>query len=87
MKDETRTWPQYASENLESAQILSERGLFNPSLQNAQQCVEKSLKAVLLELSTPLVRTHSISKLNQMLLGRGLVMDLTDDECDLLDTI
>jgi HEPN domain-containing protein len=49
MKDETKNWIAYAGDNLHSAVILFERGLFNPCLQNIQQSVEKYLKALLLE--------------------------------------
>mgnify|MGYP001161863120 CR=1 FL=1 len=87
MKDETAVWLQYAAENLASAQILLDSGLFNSCLQNVQQCVEKSLKAVLVELYANLVKTHSISKLKQILTEKGTDINITNDECDLLDTI
>ena len=41
MKNETKTWLDYAAENLESAHILGDSDLFNSCLQNIQQCVEK----------------------------------------------
>ncbi len=75
MKDETGIWLRYAAENLESARVLSESGLFNPCLQNVQQCVEKLMKAVLLEVSVPLIRTHNISMLNRTLADQGLEID------------
>lgn len=87
MKDETTLWLDYAAENLESARILMDSGLFNPCLQNIQQCVEKLLKSVLVELSADLVKTHSISRLKQMIAEKGVDINLTHDECDLLDTI
>lgn len=87
MKDETAIWLKYAAENLESARILLDNGLYNSCLQNVQQSVEKSLKAVLVELSADLVKTHSISRLKQMLMEKGADVNITDDECDLLDTI
>lgn len=46
MKDETKIWLKYSRENLRSAGLLLESGLFNPCLQNIQQAVEKGLKAV-----------------------------------------
>lgn len=52
MKKDTESWLRYADENLKSAEILMGSGLFNPSLQNAQQAVEKYLKAVLIEKSS-----------------------------------
>lgn len=87
MKDETAIWLKYAAENLEFARILLDNGLYNSCLQNVQQSVEKSLKAVLVELSADLVKTHSISRLKQMLMEKGADVNITDDECDLLDTI
>ena len=46
MKDETSRWLLYAKENLDSAKLLSENNLYNPCLQNVQQCIEKSLKTI-----------------------------------------
>ncbi|MFH1626021.1 MAG: HEPN domain-containing protein [Pseudomonadota bacterium] len=45
MKDETRMWLSYADENLEVAVLALEHGHLNSCLQNAQQAVEKYLKA------------------------------------------
>ncbi|MDP3283968.1 MAG: HEPN domain-containing protein [Desulfobacterales bacterium] len=87
MKDETAIWLEYAAENLASAQILLDSGLFNSCLQNIQQCVEKLLKAVLVEFYSNLVKTHNISKLKQILTEKGTDINITNDECDLLDTI
>ncbi len=87
MKNETKTWLDYAAENIESARVLLDSNLFNSCLQNVQQCVEKLLKAVLVELSAKPIKTHSISRLKQALADKGLEAHITDDECDLLDTI
>jgi len=43
MKDETKQWLKYANENLESSKILVKSCLYNPSLQNTQQSIEKYL--------------------------------------------
>ena len=66
MKDETKIWHNYAAENLESARILLKSSLFNACLQNVQQCVEKLLKALLVEFSYKLIKTHSIAKKNEV---------------------
>jgi HEPN domain-containing protein len=87
MKDETKKWLEYASENLESAHVLLNSGLFNPCLQNAQQAVEKMLKAVLVELSIKFKKTHSISELAVMLAKKHLKIELAEEECELLDSI
>ena len=60
MKDETKIWLKYANENLRSAKLLLESGLFNPCLQNVQQAVEKWLKALIVDASLRLRKIHSI---------------------------
>jgi len=87
MKKDTELWLLYADENLQSAEVLLESGLYNPSLQNAQQAVEKFLKAVLIEKAAGLSRTHSIRALEGLLDGIGVHFSLTDDDIDLLDSI
>ena len=87
MKDETSKWLRYAEENLQSARLLLEHSLLNPCLQNAQQAVEKLLKALLIESSIPLQRIHSINMLMGILAERGIATNLTEAECDLLDAI
>jgi HEPN domain-containing protein len=82
MSDEARTWLRYAEENLRSAQLLLDHGL-----QNAQQAVEKFLKAVLIARAIPLRRTHSIQELANLLAANGLPSSITAEECNLLDAI
>ena len=43
MKDETKKWLDYADDNLRSSKILLESSLYNTTLQNVQQAVEKTL--------------------------------------------
>jgi HEPN domain-containing protein len=87
MKKDTELWLQYADENLQSAKVLIESNLYNPSLQNAQQAVEKYLKAVLIEKAAGLARTHSIRELMGLLDSIGVHLSMTDDDIDLLDSI
>lgn len=87
MKDETKKWLNYADENLKSAKILLDNGLFNPCLQNVQQAVEKALKALLIELSAKVKKTHSVNELLIMIGEKGKNIDITEEECDLLDSI
>lgn len=75
MNDDTQLWLHYADDNLESARLLLEHSLFNPCLQNAQQAVEKSLKAVLIEHDIPLRRTHSINELATLLAVSSVTID------------
>ena len=87
MKDETKKWLEYADENLRSAKVLMDNKLFNPSLQNVQQAVEKMLKAVLFESAVKLKKTHSINELVTILGENSLDVEITEDERDLLDSI
>ena len=87
MKDETEIWLNYSKENFESAKILLKSELFNPCLQNVQQCVEKALKALLIENSIKLKKTHSISELKNILYANGINIEITDEECEFLDSI
>jgi HEPN domain-containing protein len=87
MKDETKQWLNYANENFESSKILLESHLYNPSLQNAQQSIEKSIKAYFVENSLKLQKTHSIVALNEILKQNQIFLNITEDEIDLIDTI
>ncbi|RJQ24538.1 HEPN domain-containing protein [Candidatus Parcubacteria bacterium] len=87
MKDEIKAWVTYATENLDSARILLEQHLLNPCLQNVQQSIEKYLKALLLEKTNTLRKTHSISELVQLLAEHQVYVDLSEEDCDLLDSI
>jgi HEPN domain-containing protein len=87
MKDEARIWLGYADENPASARILLDHGLFNPCLQNAQQAVEKTLKAVLIESGIKIRKTHSIRELVTIPARTGVHAPVTEDDTDLLDSI
>ncbi len=87
MNDDVRIWLEYAEENLRSARVLFEDGLLNPCLQNAQQAVEKALKAMLIARGQPLRRTHSIFELVTLLSTLGISADITEEECNLFDSI
>lgn len=87
MKEETKIWLNYAKENLKSSEILLESKLYNPSLQNAQQTVEKAFKALLNEYEIPVKRTHDIFELNLILTKNSININITEDECDLLNSI
>ena len=87
MKDETKKWLEYADENLKSTKVLLDNKLFNPCLQNAQQAVEKMLKAVLVEFSIKFKKTHSINELVMLLAENRLDINMAEEECELLDSI
>ncbi len=87
MKDETKQWLNYADENLQSSLILLESLLFNPVLQNAQQSIEKYIKAYIVENDLKLQKTHNILTLNETLKQNDVFLNITEDEIDLIDTI
>jgi len=87
MKDETRLWLSYAEENFEMARLALERGYLNACLQNAQQAVEKALKAVLVERQGEFPKTPSIRELARVAAAAKAAAEITTEECDLLDSI
>jgi HEPN domain-containing protein len=87
MKNETLQWLKYAEENLRSARVLLDSNLYNPCLQNAQQAVEKMLKAVLVERGIKFKKTHSIDELTQLLNKNKITIDLPIEDRELLDSI
>ncbi|MBN1362346.1 MAG: HEPN domain-containing protein [Sedimentisphaerales bacterium] len=87
MSDEATAWLQYARENLEVAKMTLEAGLLNPCLQNAQQAAEKALKTIRVCRSMRPKRTHSIRDLNRELITAGFDTSLSEDDCELLDSI
>lgn len=87
MKNETETWLAYSRENLASAKVLLESNLFNPCLHNVQQCLEKALKSILVEKALGLIRTHSIMELKNTLNNYNIEIDISDEECDFLDSL
>lgn len=60
-------WLTYAQENLEAAKLCLANGLYNTCLQNAQQAVEKALKAVIIKHNLPFSKTHSTDILHSVL--------------------
>ena len=87
MKNETRLWVDFSIENLKSARILLKSELYNPSLQNIQQSIEKALKAVLIEKALKFKKTHSITELNYILLQKGIDVEITVEDCEFIDSI
>jgi HEPN domain-containing protein len=87
MQDETKLWLNYSEENLDAAEVLLESNLYNPCLQNIQQTIEKALKAVFIEKLIPFKKTHNILELKKILGKNNITINLTEDECDFLDSI
>lgn len=87
MQEETKSWLTYSEENLEAAKVLLESELYNPCLHNIQQSVEKALKSLFIEKIIPFKKTHNIMELKTILEKNSISIELTEDECDFLDSI
>jgi len=87
MKKETEAWIVYADENLKSAEVLLQNGLFNACLQNIQQAVEKYLKSLLIEKGIGLIKSHNIRQLINTLAEHQMTITMPEDEIDLIDTV
>jgi len=87
MKEEAKKWLTFSEENLEAARVLFESGLYNPCLHNIQQSIEKALKSLFIERAIPFKRTHNILELKILLNKNGISTELTEDECDFLNSI
>src|SRR3972149_9322191 len=87
MQEETKSWLTYSEENLEAAKVLLESELYNPCLNNIQQSIEKALKSLFIEKVIPFKKTHNIMELKTILEKNGIPVELTEDECDFLDSI
>ncbi len=87
MKNETHTWLSYADENLAVSALALDHGHLNACLQNAQQAVEKYLKAVIVERDLDFRRTHSVRELVGILTAQDIVVSISEDEVDFMDAI
>jgi HEPN domain-containing protein len=84
MKPTTHEWLARAAEDLAAAQVLLSRpDLTNTVAFHAQQAVEKALKAVIEELDLGFVRTHSLTRLYELVRPHHPVID----DMDMLDRL
>ncbi len=67
---EVPRWLRYAREDLGTAELILEHGQVPRSACfHAQQCAEKTLKAVLVYFQTPFTKTHELFTLRRLLPG------------------
>ena len=83
MKNITKDWILMADKDLSAAEILSkeEYPLTNIVVFHCQQAIEKYLKAFLVENDIPIIKTHDLIKLNDVIKE---IIDLKIDETNLL---
>lgn len=87
MKKEAEAWRTIAGEELQSALYLAEKKLYRMVCYHAQQAVEKSLKAVLVERDIDVPRTHNILDLNNAAVKLGYDTKLSDEDAVFLNSI
>ncbi len=87
MKDDAKKWLVFAEDNLACARLVAAHGYYNPALQNTQQAIEKALKALVVAKDLEFLKTHSIQQLRDIIIGAALNVSLTDEQCELLDSI
>jgi HEPN domain-containing protein len=63
MKPEDENWLDFAADDLKMAQLALEEKLFNQVCFHAEQCVEKTLKAIYVRQEKAYPRTHKLADL------------------------
>jgi uncharacterized protein len=87
VRDLTKAWIEDAREHLESAELLFENGKCRPACYHSQQCVEKAMKALIVEKGRKPARTHDILDLLAAAKKEGWELELPIDDAVLLNSI
>lgn len=87
MRKATAAWTREAEEELASALILCEHEKYRPACYHSQQCVEKALKALILEKGSRPGKTHDIVKLLHQVEDLGWAVSLELDDAVFLNSI
>lgn len=87
MRRATAAWVAEAEDELESAQILIERGKYRAASLHSQQAVEKALKALVLERGKRPPRTHDLIELMNRVREEGWQLRLETDEAIFLNSV
>lgn len=86
MRKATEAWLRDAEEEIDSAAVLLERGLFRPACYHSQQCVEKGLKVLIIEKGGRPERTHDIVDLLNRVDAAGWDVLLSMDDAVFLNS-
>lgn len=84
-KAEPKKWLDYASTDLQMAELGFQHGLYEPVCFHAQQVVEKSLKAFLLDKTGAVPRIHSLPALLKSCEKIDSSLGQFKENCKLLD--
>ena len=87
MRKMTMAWMKDAEEELDSAVILHEHKKYRSACYHSEQCVEKGLKAAILERGKRPERTHDIVELVNKVLSFGFESGLSMDDAVFLNSI
>jgi HEPN domain-containing protein len=87
MRKEAEAWLAIAAEELQSAEYLAEKKIFRMVCYHAQQSVEKTLKALLVERDIDIPRTHNILDLNSAAKKLGYDVKLSEEDSVFLNSI
>ena len=87
MREATKTWRQQAEDECNTASYLYSGGFYRGACYHAQQCIEKSIKTMLLELGWELERVHSIRRLTAIAEDYRVPLSLPPDDLDFIDAI
>ena len=87
MRDGIKAWRRQSEEELDTAKYLLAGGFFRGACYHAQQCVEKSIKTMLLERGWELEKIHSIHRLLVVAQDHGVPLKLPPADIDFVDEI
>ncbi len=83
----TEQWIRDSEDELSSARVLQENGKHRAACFHSQQCVEKCLKALIIEKSEKPEKTQDILELNSHVRRLGWTVDLDGEEAVFLNSI
>lgn len=87
MRNATESWIHDARDELESAALLFHHEKFRPSCYHSQQCVEKGLKALIIESGRKPERIHDIVGLLNEVKSMGIAIEISPDDAVFLNSV
>lgn len=80
-REDVRDWLTFAAEDLHAAEVLLGEDIPNQVCFHAQQCIEKTLKALLLQHNQPCPKIHDLNELHARCIDANIltVLPFQDD--------